>query len=52
MHRTESLGVYQRRRVGIILEYNPGELLARAAHMHHDDKEYNDLKHYASLKEL
>ena len=41
--------VYQPNRVGMVLEYSPGELLAP---MHHGDKGHNTLKHYAALKGL
>ena len=39
------------RRVGMMLEYNTGVLLARAAFIHHDDKGYSTLIHYAALIE-
>ena len=47
------LGMYQHRRVGMIPECcSPGELLARAALIDHDDNGRNALKHYAALRGL
>lgn len=52
-HNAEPSGVYQPRRVGMMLECSNGEVLARAAFMHHhDDKGLNALHHYAALKWL
>ena len=42
----------QLHRVGMMLECSPGELLARAAFMHHDDQGQDALRHDAVLKGL
>ena len=34
----------------MMLEYSTGELIARAAFMHHDDQRHDALRHYAILK--
>ena len=52
MHYADPLGVYQPCMIGIMHECSTGELLARAACMHHDDKGHGTLKHYAALKGL
>ena len=39
-------------RVGMMLEYIPGEFLASAAFMHQDIKGHDVLKHYATLRGL
>ena len=54
MHHTDYLGMYQRRarRLGMLRECSPGELLARAAVMHYDDEGHITLKHYAALTGL
>ena len=44
MHHADPTGVYQPRRVGMMLECSPVELLARAAFVHHDDKGHNCFK--------
>ena len=36
----------------MMLECSTGELLARAAFMHHDDQGHDALRHYAVSKEL
>ena len=36
----------------MMLECSTGELLARAAFMHHDDQRYDALRHHAVLKGL
>ena len=43
MHHADSLGVYPLCRVGMILECRPGELIARTACMHHDDRGHTTL---------
>ena len=52
MHHTNPLGVYQTRMVGMMLQFSPGELRARAALMHHADKGHSALKHHAAFKGL
>ena len=52
MHQADPFGVSQLRRVGMMLECSTGELLARAAFMHHDDQEYDALRYHAALKGL
>ena len=47
-----ALGVYQLCWVGMLREYITGELLTRAALMHHDDKGHDALKQYPALKWL
>ena len=44
--------IYLPHRGCILQEFSSGELLTRAPFMHHDDKRYNALKHYAALKVL
>ena len=38
VYHTDPLGVYHTQRVCIMNEYSSGELLSRAAFMHHEDK--------------
>ena len=52
MHHADPPGVYHSCMVSMMLEYSPGELLARATFMHHGDKGPITLKHYAALKWL
>ena len=52
MHHAHPSAMYQPRRVGIMLECSPGELLARAAVMLYDDKGHRALKDFAALKDL
>ena len=52
MHHAEPSGMNQPHRIGTIHECSPGELLARAAFMHHDHEGHNVLKHYAASGEL
>ena len=49
MHHDDALRVYHR--VCMMLEYSPGELLARVVFTH-QDKGHSALKHYAALKGL
>ena len=49
-HDADPLAVSQPCRVGMMLEHSIGELLTRAAFMHHDDQEHDTLMHYAVLK--
>ena len=42
----------QPHRVSMMHESSPGELLARAAFMHHDDQGHDALRHHAVLKGL
>ena len=42
--------LHQPRRVGMRYKCRGGELLTRAAIMHHDDKWHSTLKHHAALK--
>ena len=61
VHYADPLVVYQPCRVGMMLEYSTGELLTRAAFMHHDDQGHDaflhhdywghdTLRHHAALK--
>ena len=52
MHHADPSGVFQPRRVGLVLECSTGELLARAAFMHHDNQGHDALLHHAVLKGL
>ena len=38
MHHVDPMAVYQPRRVVMMHECSPGELLGRAAFIHHDDR--------------
>ena len=38
MHHAEPSGVYQRHRVGTMLKYSPGELIAKTAFTHRQDR--------------
>ena len=52
-HHADPSGVYDEpRRVGIMLECSTGELLARAAFMHHDDQGHDALRYHSVLKGL
>ena len=51
-HHADPSGVYQSRRVIMLLECSPGELLTRSAFMHHDDQWHDALIRYAGLKGL
>ena len=52
MHHADPLGVSQPCRVGMMPECSPGQLLTRAALMHHDDQVNDALMDYAFLKGL
>ena len=52
MHHADHSGVYQPRTVGKMHECSPGELIARAALMHHDGKGLGASLCYAALKGL
>ena len=45
-------GVSHTCRVDMMLECSPGELVARATFMHHDDQRHDAVIHYAVLKGL
>ena len=49
MHHVDPLGVFQARMVSMMLECSTGELLARAAFMHHEDKAHDALMHHTVL---
>ena len=51
-HHADPSGVSQPHRVGMMLEYSSGDLIARAAFMHHDDQGHDVLRHHAVLKGL
>ena len=50
VYYADPMGVSQSRRVGMVLECSTGELLARAAFIHHDDQGYDASMHRAVLK--
>ena len=52
MHHADPSNVDQTCRVGKMLESSTGELHARAAFMHHDDKSHSTVKHHVALKGL
>ena len=52
MHDGDSSGVSQPRGVAMMLECSTGDLLARAAFMHHDDQGHSALMYYTVLKGL
>ena len=52
MRHPDPARLFQPRRVGMVHECNPGELLARAAFMHHIDKGHTAFKSYAALTGL
>ena len=52
MHHADPSGVYQPRMVSMMLKCSPGELLAKVAFMHYDDKGRNTVRHYVDLKGL
>ena len=52
MYHTDSLGVFQPGRVGMMLECSTGKLLTRAEFIHHDEQGYDALMHYAIPKVL
>ena len=52
MHHTDPLGESQPHRVVMMIECSTGELLARAAYMHHDDQGHDALMHHIVLEVL
>ena len=52
MHHTDHSGLSQPPKVGMMLQCSPGELLTRAAFMHHDDQGHGALINYAVIKGL
>ena len=52
VHHADPSAVSQPPRVGMMLECSPGELLARAAFMHHDYQGHYVLRHDAVLNGL
>ena len=52
VHHADPTGVSQSRRVVMMLECSTGELLARAAFMHHADQGHDALRYHAVLKGL
>ena len=52
VHHADHSGVSQPHNVDMMHECSTGELLSRAAFMHHDDQGHDALKHHVVLKEL
>ena len=52
MHHADPTWLIHTRRVIVIHEYSAGEVLTRAAFMHHEDNGHGTLKYYAVVKGL